>query len=146
MERDISENSLYIEKTLEHLLLAQLSQTFWRRSGRHLLEIASAEIDNKGFDVVLTLGHSTRHVQLKTMKLGGKRAKIDVNVGLGTKPSGCVLFTYDDASQPQFQLTCMATPLSTLLHRLVLPGSCLRDRDQRHRLSVSVRTRKLARR
>lgn len=41
--------------------------------------------------MVLTLGAVTRHVQLKTLKLGGKRAHINVNVGLGLKPSGCVL-------------------------------------------------------
>lgn len=81
MQRNISENSLYIEKTLEHLLLAQLSQIFWRRRGRHLLEIASAEIDNQGFDVVLSLGSVTRHVQLKTLKLSGKRQNIENSPG-----------------------------------------------------------------
>lgn len=103
MERNISENSLYIEKTLEHLLLAQLSQILWRRSGRHLLEIATAEIDNKGFDVVLTLGSITRHVQLKTLKLGGKRRKIEVNIGLAFKPSGCVLVCEYDPKTLEFE-------------------------------------------
>ena len=82
---------MYIEKTLEHLLLAKLSQIIWKRKGVKLLEIATAEIDNKGFDVVLTLGDVTRHVQLKCLKLGGRRAHFDVNIGLGLKPSGCVL-------------------------------------------------------
>lgn len=91
MERNISENSLFIEKTLEHLLLARLSQELWRNKKSKLLEIAIAEIDNKGFDVVLTVGKITRHVQLKCLTLGGKRSKIDVNVGLFDKPSGCVL-------------------------------------------------------
>jgi hypothetical protein len=92
MKRSLSENSLYIEKTLEHLLLAKLSQVIWKRNSRKLLEIATAEIDNKGFDVVLTLGDVTRHVQLpKCLKSGWKRSHIDVNVGLGLKPSGCVL-------------------------------------------------------
>jgi hypothetical protein len=103
MGRNISENSLYIEKTLEHLLLAQLSQIFWRRRGRHLLEIASAEIDNKGFDVVLTLGSITRHVQLKTLKQGDKRRNVDVNVGLASKPSGCVLVCVYDPKTLEFE-------------------------------------------
>jgi len=55
MERDISENSLYIAKTLQHLLLARLSQVVWQKKKSKLLEIATAEIDNKGFDVVLTV-------------------------------------------------------------------------------------------
>lgn len=40
---------------------------------------------------MLTLADVTRHVQLKCLKLGGQRDHIDVNVGLGLKPSGCVL-------------------------------------------------------
>ena len=91
MERSISENSLYIEKTLQHLLLARLSQVVWQKKKSKLLEIATAEIDNKGFDVVLTVNKVTRHVQLKCSKLGAKRRNIDVNVNLFDKPSGCVL-------------------------------------------------------
>ena len=52
-----------------------------------LFEIATAEIDNKGFDVVLTVNKVTRHVPLKCSKLGAKRRNIDVNVGLFDKPS-----------------------------------------------------------
>lgn len=37
------------------------------------LLIATAEIDNNGFEAVLTLGDITRHVQLKCLKVGGKR-------------------------------------------------------------------------
>ncbi|MGI8732801.1 MAG: hypothetical protein ACR2LM_05805 [Pyrinomonadaceae bacterium] len=103
MQRTLSENSLYIEKTLEHLLLAKLSQVIWRRKSLKLLEIATAEIDNKGFDVVLTLGDITRHVQLKCLKLGGKRAHIDVNVGLALKPSGCVLLCEYDPKTLEFE-------------------------------------------
>ena len=102
MRRNLSENSLYIEKTLEHLFLAKLSQVIWRRKGNNLLEIATAEIDNKGFDVVLTLGDITRHVQLKSLKLGGKRAHIDVNLGLGLKPSGCILVCEYDPETLEF--------------------------------------------
>lgn len=103
MARNLSENSLYIEKTLEHLLLAKLSQIIWKSRSRKLLEIATAEIDNKGFDVVLTLGEITRHVQLKCLKLGGKRAHIDINVGLGLKPSGCVILCEYDEETLEFK-------------------------------------------
>ena len=103
MHRDLSENSLYVEKTLEHLLLANLSQVIWRRKSRKLLEIATAEIDNKGFDVVLTLGAVTRHVQLKSLKLDGRRDNIDINIGLGLKPSGCVLVCEYDPNTLVFE-------------------------------------------
>jgi hypothetical protein len=102
MDRNISANSLYIENTLQHLLLAKLSQVIWRRKKSKLLEIATAEIDNKGFDVVLTVDKVTRHVQLKCSKLGAKRRNIDVNVNLFDKPSGCVLLCEYDASDLEF--------------------------------------------
>ena len=102
MGRNISENSLYIEKALEHLLLAKLSQVVWQKRRFKLLEIATAEIDNKGFDVVLTVGKITRHVQLKCLKLGAKRRNIDVNVGLFDKPSGCVLLCEYNPSDLEF--------------------------------------------
>jgi len=102
MVRNISENSLYIEKTLEQSLLAKLSQVAWRKRKSKLLEIATAEIDNKGFDVVLTVGKITRHVQLKCLKLGAKRRNVDVNVGLFDKPSGCVLLCEYNPSDLEF--------------------------------------------
>jgi len=102
VERNISENSLYIEKTLQHMLLARLSQVVWKKKKSKLLEIATAEIDNKGFDVVLTVGKVTRHVQLKCLKLGGKRSHIDINVGLFDKSSGCVLVCEYDPSNLEF--------------------------------------------
>jgi hypothetical protein len=102
MSRNISENSLFIEMTLQHLLLAKLSQVVWKKKKSKLLEIAAAEIDNKGFDVVLTVSKVTRHVQLKCLKLDARRRKIDVNVGLLDKPSGCVLLCEYNPSDLEF--------------------------------------------
>ena len=102
MTRDISENSLFIEKTLQHLLLARLAQVLWKKEKLKLLEVATAEIDNKGFDVVLTVNKVTRHVQLKCLKLGAKRRHVDVNVGLFDKPSGCVLVCEYDPLNLEF--------------------------------------------
>jgi hypothetical protein len=93
MPRGISENSLYIEKTLLHLFLAQLSQVVWTQEESPLLEISSAEIDNRGYDVVLSVGRITRHVQLKSEKTGGRRRNADINLGLAEKPSGCVVWS-----------------------------------------------------
>jgi hypothetical protein len=102
MSRNVSSNSLYIEKTLQHLLLARLSQVVWSKKRSKLLEIATAEIDNKGFDVVLTVAKVTRHVQLKCSKLGAKRRNVDINVGLFDKPSGCVLLCEYNPSSLEF--------------------------------------------
>jgi hypothetical protein len=99
MPRSIPENSLYIERTLQHAFLAKLCQLVWANEASPLLEVSTAEIDNRGYDVVLSLGTVTRHVQLKSNRLGGKRRNADVHVGLAEKESGCVVwYEYDPAS------------------------------------------------
>jgi hypothetical protein len=102
MPRQISDNSLYIEKTLQHLLLARLSQAIWKRKKADLLEISSAEIDNRGYDVVLSLGCCTRHVQLKSQKTSGRRRDADINMALADKPSGCVVWSEYDPESLEF--------------------------------------------
>jgi len=99
MPRSIPENSLYVEKALQHAFLAKLHQVIWASEARPLLEVSAAEIDNRGYDVVLSLGAVTRHVQLKSTQLGGKRRSADVHVGLAEKGSGCVVWhEYDPAT------------------------------------------------
>jgi len=94
-----SENSLYIEKALQHAFIAKLYQAIWQTESRGLLEVSTTEIDDRGCDVVLSLGDVTRHVQFKSNHQGGRRGMADVNVGLGKKPSGCVVwYEYDPAT------------------------------------------------
>jgi hypothetical protein len=96
MPRSIPENSLYIEHALQHAFLAKLYQLVWASDARPLLEVSTAEIDNRGYDVVLSLGRVTRHVQLKSNRLGGRRRSADVHVWLAEKSSGCVVwYEYD---------------------------------------------------
>lgn len=99
MPRNISEHSLYVEKALQHVFLSKLYQLVWADEGCPLLEVSTAEIDNRGYDVVLSLGGVTRHVQLKSNRLDGKRRSADINVGLAQKNSGCVVwYEYDPAT------------------------------------------------
>jgi hypothetical protein len=92
MTRSVSENSLYVEHALQHEFLAKLYQAIWKDENRSLLEVSTAEIDNRGYDVVLSLGSITRHVQLKSSVLGGSTDEVTVSLELSKKPSGCVVW------------------------------------------------------
>jgi hypothetical protein len=97
--RSISDNSLYVEKALQHTFIASLYQRIWQDERCPLLEVSSAEIDNRGYDVVLTVGHVTRHVQLKSTKEKGGCSAVNISLELEAKPSGCVVwYTYDPST------------------------------------------------
>jgi hypothetical protein len=84
---------------VQHAVLAKICKLVWVDDERPLLEVSTAEIDNRGYDVVLSLGAVVRHVQLKSTQEGGKRSKVDVHVGLTDKPSGCIVwYEYDPAT------------------------------------------------
>lgn len=86
--------SVLREKVFEHIFLGDLTRAFLK-AGR-ICEVLRAEYDGSGYDLVLESGPVTRHVQLKAMRSDGKRAHVDINVGLTTKPSGCVVWMLVD--------------------------------------------------
>ena len=55
-----------------------------------------SEVDAAGYDVVMDCKSVVRHIQLKTMRRDGRRANVNVNVQLGGKPSGCVVWIHFD--------------------------------------------------
>ncbi len=90
-----SEYSMLRESILEHFFLGELGKELWQR-GSYEMEILQAEIDAAGYDVVLTLGEVTRHVQLKTKVLGGRASSWSISSRLCKKPSGCIVVMYID--------------------------------------------------
>jgi hypothetical protein len=83
--------SVYRERLLEHLLIGDLLRHSWLHHGA-TLEMSQPSIDRAGHDVVLEANGVTRHVQLKTSSNNAKTASQKVHLGLGTKPSGCVVW------------------------------------------------------
>lgn len=79
------------EKIVEHLFLGELLKALWR-GGAYDVEIARPEIDNAGTDLIVGRGDVVRHVQLKASFLGAKTGRQTLNVALGGKPSGCVIW------------------------------------------------------
>ena len=87
--------SVYREKLLQHLLIGELLKLSWLRHGA-LLEVSQPALDRAGHDLVLESHGITRHVQLKSSTLTAAASGQNIHVGLGAKPSGCVVWTRFD--------------------------------------------------
>jgi hypothetical protein len=62
-------------------------------------EVLRGDTDRNGHDLVIEAGGIMRHVQLKGTVAGGKSRKVPINIGLGSKPSGCVVWMNYDPAQ-----------------------------------------------
>ena len=59
-------------------------------------EILRAEFDAGGHDIVISANDVTRHIQLKTTNLSGKRASWGTSQRLADQPSRCVVVLHID--------------------------------------------------
>lgn len=96
-----SSHSSYREKLLEHLFVGEVLRTLWKK-GIKEAEFLRPEVDNGGYDIVLAYKDIVRHIQLKSSYEGAKTAKQTVNMKLGEKPSGCVVWIYFDQETLDF--------------------------------------------
>jgi hypothetical protein len=55
------------------------------------LEVSEAEVDFRGYDLVLELNGIIRHIQMKSATLGSSVKAQKVHTALMEKPSGCVV-------------------------------------------------------
>jgi hypothetical protein len=85
------EHSAYREKLLEHLFVGEVLKCFWRH-GKPQADFLRPEVDAGGYDIVITFGRITRHIQLKSCALGAKTVRQKVNIRLQDCPSGCVVW------------------------------------------------------
>jgi len=91
LRRRHAENSVLRETIVEHLFVGDLLRRLWQ-CGILDAEVLKSEFDAGGYDLVLTCRGVTRHIQLKVTRVGGARSKINVNLRLSEKPSGCVIW------------------------------------------------------
>ena len=67
----------------------------WRR-GDWRLEVLKPQVDDSGYDPVLEANSVVRHVQLKSSFCWSTVDKVNVNVLLASKRSGCAIFMWFD--------------------------------------------------
>ncbi len=99
MALDRSRNSHAYENMVEHLFLGELLRHMWYERDQ-TVEVAKAQVDSGGYDVVLTAGTATRYVQLKTS------TPAKVNERLALRDGGCVVAARldPDASEVRYRM------------------------------------------
>lgn len=88
-------HSSYREMLLEHLFVSEVMRCMWKQDLRRV-ELLKGQVDNAGYDVVLTEGEITRHIQLKSAFVGAKAPSVKINRALAEKSSGCVIWMFFD--------------------------------------------------
>jgi hypothetical protein len=93
-----SEKSSLRERLVEHIFVGDLMRTLWLYCPGADLEVLRPETDCGGYDLVLEFGSVVRHVQLKSSARGARTKQQTVQLGLGLRPSGCVLWVMFEPS------------------------------------------------
>jgi hypothetical protein len=79
------------ERIVEHVFVGAALQRLWQR-GVTDIEVLRSEFDAGGYDLVMSLRKTVRHIQFKTIIAGGKGTSVNVSMKLAEKPSGCVIW------------------------------------------------------
>ena len=94
-----TKNSSYVANVLKHVWLSELLRYLWQHHAGSKAQIYQAEVDDSGYDIVLTLNGITRHIQLKASHELAKTAWQDIHLELACAIGGCVVWMlYDPAT------------------------------------------------
>ena len=96
----LAPDSTLIEKALEHQLTGAIMARLLLRGQRY--ELLHGVCDRDGYDVVIEAGGVMRHIQLKAVVQGGRRASFSLSTRLATKPSGCAIWICWDPATISF--------------------------------------------
>jgi hypothetical protein len=93
--------SSYREMLLEHLFAGAVMRHLWLR-GVGRVEMLKPQVDDSGYDLVLEAKGFVRHIQLKASHHGAATARVNINIALQEKPSGCVIWLHFDPNTLDF--------------------------------------------
>jgi hypothetical protein len=79
------------ERIVEHVFVGDTLRWLWQR-GVTDVEVLRSEFDAGGYDLVMSRGKIIRHIQFKSVMVGGKAAPTSISLKLMEKPSGCVIW------------------------------------------------------
>jgi hypothetical protein len=94
--------SSYREMLLEHLFAGAIMKHLWLK-GYSRLEILKSQVDDSGYDLILEANNVVRHIQLKSSHIGSTTSRVNINVALARKPSGCVIWMSFDTKTLDFE-------------------------------------------
>ncbi len=64
--------STHWERVVEHLFQGAVLRHFWVTSPVREVDVLKPEVDEKGYDIVISCGRIVRHIQVKTSISSGK--------------------------------------------------------------------------
>ena len=94
----ITKNSSFVENMMEHVFISEILQEAWIKR-KEKIDILRAEVDDSGYDIIISKGNTTRYIQLKTSIVGGKRRKQKLNINLVDKLNGCIVWMIRDIDE-----------------------------------------------
>lgn len=83
------------EQVLEHIFVADLLRCLWCNQ-IYNVEILRGEVDRGGYDLVVECGGIVRHIQFKASHKDASTRRVDINLNLAGKSSGCVIWIWFD--------------------------------------------------
>jgi hypothetical protein len=86
-------HSSYREMLLEHLFVGEVLKHLWK-NGIYHAELLKPQVDDSGYDIVITCNSITRYIQLKGAHEKARRANVNVQLALAEKPNGCVIWMF----------------------------------------------------
>lgn len=90
-QKGLAERSSYVENVLTHLLVGALASELWRRDPTTPLNIFNSEVDDSGFDLVLSCNQNLRYLQIKQVHLNGRASKFSVRHDFSLIMGSCVV-------------------------------------------------------
>lgn len=99
----VQAHSLRVEAALRHAFLADLYSCVWEIDPSLPLQVYQADTDDMGFDLVLSLGDTIRHVQLKGSFVGSTTRSVKIRDSLTRLKGGCVVWCLYNASNLRIQ-------------------------------------------
>jgi hypothetical protein len=83
--------SNFFEQLVEHAFVSEILQEVYYGRGL-VVEVLRSEVDSYGYDLILECNGVMRHVQLKTSRPEASASTQKVNMKLGEKSGGCVIW------------------------------------------------------
>ncbi|HVJ06294.1 MAG TPA: hypothetical protein VM578_11530 [Candidatus Saccharimonadales bacterium] len=79
------------ERIVEHVFVGDALRRLWQL-GVTDVEVLRSEFDAGGYDLAMSRGKVTRHIQFKSVMTDGRTARTNISLKLMEKPSGCVIW------------------------------------------------------
>ena len=87
-----------MENGLIHVLVSSLAPVLWCRNPTVPLHIFNREVDDAGFDLVLSYTDKLRYIQVKQLHSHGQNARFPVRLEFTRLPGSCVVLVVHSES------------------------------------------------